>query len=475
MPDTYISKKIKKIISDTSEKINQPLADIKRLEYSLDKASKQGTLTKTDLGSLKGQVLKIRRASDAIDITPIDKVLDTTKTTVDTIAAGKKAALLAGSVMNPSFGASTQAIKNAETMLESSDTALEFGYTAKDGLVQDAKEVENILPKLALKIEAYEEFLEGSQSTSDRLHESEWPSYVARGEAHSFYGLDMNQGKSRRDWVHRDPEKYKIVLEHAELAGMSDIFHAEGEDWALNQRVDAEIALNDLVRKWWIDKIRWKELDQKVIERIKERDAAGFGTIEWDELSALNAVNLDEMEVLQGNIVDYKSDYDAWESVLLSLSTTSPQDRLVSGAGSIRSGRITQAEYNYALKPRQKDLLDRSVGATIDLAWNSVYVRAQIQGYVREASLSGPEIYIYDFRTQFSSVSSSDFGGYEVHLNIMTEEGDDPRGFGNIAKQIFIIINRYGTSFAEESQYDPETGTYVPVEGATIEETWQGT
>ncbi len=57
----------------------------------------------------------------------------------------------------------------------------------------------------------------------------------------------------------------------------------------------------------------------------------------------------------------------------------------------------------------------------------------------------------------------------------MTEEGDDPRGFGNTAKQIFIIINRYGTSFAEESQYDPETGTFVPVEGATIEETWQGT
>ena len=475
MPDTYINKSIKKVVDNASEKVNQPLADIKRLDYNLDKAAKKGTLTKTDIESAKGQVLNIRRASDAIDITPIDKVLDTTKTTVDTIAAGKKAALLAGSAINPSFGSATQAIKNAETMLESSDTALEFGYTAKDGLVQDAKEVENILPKLALKIEAYEEFLKGSQSTSDRLHESEWPSYVARGEAHSFYVLGMNQGKSRRDWVHRDPEKYKIVLEHAELAGMSDILHAEGEDWALNQRVDAEIALNDLVRKWWIDKIRWKELDQKVIERTKERDAAGFGTIEWDELSALNAANLDEMEVLQGNTVDYKSDYDAWESVLLSLSTTSPQDRLVSGAGSIRSGRITQAEYNYALKTRQKDLLDRSVGATIDLAWNSVYVRAQTQGYIREASLSGPDIYIYDFRTQFSSVSSSDFEGYEVHLNIMTEEGDDPRGFGNTAKQIFIIINRYGTSFAEESQYDPETGTFVPVEGATIEETWQGT
>ena len=130
MPDTYITKAIKKVISDTSEKINQPLADIKRLEYSLDKASKQGTLTKTDLGSLKGQVLKIRRASDAIDITPVKQVLDTTKTTVNTIKTGKKAALVAGSLVNPSFGASTEAIAAAEIMIESSDTALEFGYNA---------------------------------------------------------------------------------------------------------------------------------------------------------------------------------------------------------------------------------------------------------------------------------------------------------------------------------------------------------
>ena len=30
MPDTYITKNIKKVISDTSKKVNKPLADIKR-------------------------------------------------------------------------------------------------------------------------------------------------------------------------------------------------------------------------------------------------------------------------------------------------------------------------------------------------------------------------------------------------------------------------------------------------------------
>ena len=141
MPDTYITKNIKKVISDTSKKVNKPLADIKRLDYNFDKAAKKGTLTKDDIDSAKGQVLNIRRASDAIDITPIDIVLDTTKTTVNTVKTGRTAALVAGSVQNFSFGSSTEAINAAETLIESSETAVQFGYDSKDGIVQDSREL----------------------------------------------------------------------------------------------------------------------------------------------------------------------------------------------------------------------------------------------------------------------------------------------------------------------------------------------
>ena len=485
MPDTYITKAIKKVISDTSEKINQPLADIKRLEYSLDKASKQGTLTKTDLGSLKGQVLKIRRASDAIDITPVKQVLDTTKTTVNTIKTGKKAALVAGSLVNPSFGASTEAIAAAEIMIESSDTALEFGYNAEVGLVQDSRELGNITADLARKIDEYEKRLEelGGMQFEEGIEEK-WQEYVSRTQAHSFYMQGGKFGISRREWVHQDPERFKLVLEHGGMhgggGGPGSWLKIETDDWALNQRVDAEIEINNIVRKWIRDKSRWDELNQKVIDRTKVRDAAGYGTTEWEELSALNGTDLDEMDVITGNVVDYKSDYDAWESVLLSLSNTSPGDRSIPGGGSIRSGRINQGEYNLKITDRQKDLLDKSVGATLDLAWNTVQVGGVMQAYMMEYEhTQGGELVQFDFRNQFSSVSRSEWEGYEIHMSIMQEqvtipgamEGDWDKRYES--RTIFIIINRYGTQLLEEHGYNRETGQFEAIEGATISETWE--
>ena len=213
MPDTYITKNIKKVISDTSKKVNKPLADIKRLDYNFDKAAKKGTLTKDDIDSAKGQVLNIRRASDAIDITPIDIVLDTTKTTVNTVKTGRTAALVAGSVQNFSFGSSTEAINAAETLIESSETAVQFGYDSKDGIVQDSREVGNITTELASKIDAYEKYLEESEGLSDELFQEEWDEYVANTQAHSFYSdMTGQQGVLRRDWIHKDPEKYKLVF-----------------------------------------------------------------------------------------------------------------------------------------------------------------------------------------------------------------------------------------------------------------------
>ena len=88
------------------------------------------------------------------------------------------------------------------------------------------------------------------------------------------------QGVLRRDWIHKDPEKYKLVLDHAEIHGAPLHNHnsIETEDWALNQRVDAEIELNDIVRKWIRDRSGWWELNKKVNDRHKEISNAGFGS-----------------------------------------------------------------------------------------------------------------------------------------------------------------------------------------------------
>ena len=210
---------------------------------------------------------------------------------------------------------------------------------------------------------------------------------------------------------------------------------------------------------------KWDELNQKVIDRTKVRDAAGYGTTEWEELSALNGTDLGEMDVITGNVVDYKSDYDAWESVLLSLSNTSPGDRSIPGGGSIRSGRINQGEYNLKITDRQKDLLDKSVGATLDLAWNTVQVGGVMQAYMMEYEhTQGGELVQFDFRNQFSSVSRSEWEGYEIHMSIMQEqvtipgamEGDWDKRYES--RNIFIIINRYGTQLLEEHGYNRETG-----------------
>ena len=446
MPDTYITKNIKKVISDTSKKVNKPLADIKRLDYNFDKAAKKGTLTKDDIDSAKGQVLNIRRASDAIDITPIDIVLDTTKTTVNTVKTGRTAALVAGSVQNFSFGSSTEAINAAETLIESSETAVQFGYDSKDGIVQDSREVGNITTELASKIDAYEKYLEESEGLSDELFQEEWDEYVANTQAHSFYSdMTGQQGVLRRDWIHKDPEKYKLVLDHAEIHGAPLHNHnsIETEDWALNQRVDAEIELNDIVRKWIRDRSGWWELNKKVNDRHKEISNAGFGSEEAERLGALNITDLNEMDVLKGNIVDYRSDYDSWERVLLSLSSTSPQDRLVPGGGSIRSGRITQNEYNTKITRRQKDLLDKSVGATITLAFDQIYMKSILVDKQESLTIrSGGEIVEEITIEENFAVGTSELVGYEVFVDVQQVTTIDGR---HETMEVIVIINRYGT------------------------------
>jgi hypothetical protein len=446
MPDTYISKAIKKVISDTSEKINKPLSDIKRLDYNFDKAAKKGTLTKADIDSAKGQVLNIRRASDAIDIEPVEKVLVGTKTTVNTVKAGRTAALAGASLVNPAFGSSTEAIKAAETLIESSETAVQFGYESKDGIVQDSREVGNITTELAGKIDAYEKYLEESEGLSDELFQEEWVEYVANTQAHSFYSdMTGRQGVLRRDWIHKDPEKYKLVLEHAQLHGAPLHNHnsRETEDWALNQRVDAEIELNDIVRKWIRDRSSWWGLNKKVNDRMVQINNAGFGTEEAERLGALNRTDLNGMDELKGNIVDYRSEYDAWESVLLSLSNTSPQDLQVPGGGSIRSGRITQNEYNTTITRRQKDLLDSSVGATISLAFDQIYMKSILVDKQESLTIrSGGEVVEERTIEENFAVGTSELAGYEVFVDVQQVTTIDGR---HETMEVIVIINRYGT------------------------------
>ena len=281
---------------------------------------------------------------------------------------------------------------------------------------------------------------------SDELFQEEWDEYVANTQAHSFYSdMTGQQGVLRRDWIHKDPEKYKLVLDHAEIHGAPLHNHnsIETEDWALNQRVDAEIELNDIVRKWIRDRSGWWELNKKVNDRHKDLSNAGFGSEEAERLGALNITDLNEMDVLKGNIVDYRSDYDSWESVLLSLSSTSPQDRLVPGGGSIRSGRITQNEYNTKITRRQKDLLDKSVGATITLAFDQIYMKSILVDKQESLTIrSGGEIVEEITIEENFAVGTSELVGYEVFVDVQQVTTIDGR---HETMEVIVIINRYGT------------------------------
>ena len=149
------------------------------------------------------------------------------------------------------------------------------------------------------------------------------------------------------------------------------------------------------------------------------------------------------MDVLKGNIVDYRSDYDSWESVLLSLSSTSPQDRLVPGGGSIRSGRITQNEYNTKITRRQKDLLDKSVGATITLAFDQIYMKSILVDKQESLTIrSGGEIVEEITIEENFAVGTSELVGYEVFVDVQQVTTIDGR---HETMEVIVIINRYGT------------------------------
>jgi len=437
MPDTYISKKIKKIISDTSEKVSKPLADLKKLNYDLDKSAKQGTLTKADLQSASGQVLQIRKVSYDIDISPVEKVIDTTKTTVTTVKTGKEAAIVAASVMNPAFGPSTIAIEGAKTLVDSAEHAVQLGEDEIINIKAIQRQVGNLVPETVDMIDRQNKQLEESAALHDELFTEEWEEFVGNGQAHSFYMQEAKEGVLKRDWVDKDPEKLKIVIEHAKLSGVSlDQLSDQSSDWALNQRVDSEIKINEIVLNWIKDLSRWYELEKITIGRLEEISEAEFASDEANSLRALNETDRKEMDALRWNIFDYKRDYDIFEKVMLSLSSTSPKDRLVSGvkAGSLRSGRITQNEYNTKISQKQKDRLDKSVGILVDLAYNNVYIKSitvetgKTEGGVETSTLSSTVVQHYE--------------GYEVMMDVFQETTVDGRVKN---KELLIIINRYGT------------------------------
>ena len=55
MPDTFITKAIKKVVSDLSAIVNRPLDEIKRLSYNLDKAAKKsGVFSFPNLAKRRG-------------------------------------------------------------------------------------------------------------------------------------------------------------------------------------------------------------------------------------------------------------------------------------------------------------------------------------------------------------------------------------------------------------------------------------
>ena len=437
MPDTFITKAIKKVVFDLSAKVTRPLDEIKRLRYNLERAAKKGTLTKADLDSAKGQLSNIRRLNDAIDTSPVKKVLDTTKTTVTTVKTGKEAALLAqlggpGGVVP--LGPGQIAIGKAEKLIESSKTALELGDSSLDGLDQVTRETGTTIEKTVKDIGTYEKYLAENKDLKEKEFQEEWDRLVANTLAHTFYGAEGDEGKLKRDWVEKDPEKYKLVLEHAEIHGvpissihsLSHLFTDGAYYWGLNQRVDAEVALYDVTKKWIKDMIRWWELNKIVIDRTRTRDAAVFGTTRWNELNALNVTDLDEMDEMKGNITSYRSDYKAWEYILLSLLETHPHlgHPHYSGFGSkIRSGRITAEEYNTTINKKQKDLLDKSVDIVTDL-----YYRGN----------PGLE----DFIELTPNFDTGEVPGYygtagrEVHMNYMSE-----------GKNLIMFMYRYGAKF----------------------------
>ena len=435
MPDTYISKKIKKIISDTSEKVNKPLADLKKLNYDLDKSAKQGTLTKADIQSASGQVLQIRKVSYDIDISPVEKVIDTTKTTVTTVKTGKEAAIVAASVMNPAFGPSTIAIEGAKTLVDSAELAVQIGEDEIVNIKAVQQEVGNVVPETIDKIDRFDKYLEENAALHDELFTEEWNELVKDTNAHIFYSQEAKEGVLKRDWVDKDPEKFQLVLDHAKLRGFPlDHFSDQSGDWALNHRVDSEIKINKIVLDWIKDSARWHELNKITIDRLQEISGAEFASDEANRLRALNETDRKEMAALRWNVYDYKKDYDIFEGVMLSLSSTSPKDRLVSGVGSVRSGRITQDEYNTKISQKQKDRLDRSVGILVDLAYNDVYLKSI---YVETGKTEGG--------VETSTVSSTlvqHYAGYEVLMDVFQETTVDGRVEN---KELLIIINRYGT------------------------------
>ena len=430
MPDTFITKAIKKVVSDLSAIVNRPLDEIKRLSYNLDRAAKKGTLTKADLDSAKGQLTNIRRLADAIDISPITKIIDTTKTTVGTVKTGKAAAVVA---MGP-FSAPSEAIKAAEVLIESADTALEVGDVSLDGLDHVTRETGTAIDKTVKDIGTLEKYLAENKDLKKKEFQEEWDRLVASTLAHTFYGAEGEEGKLKRNWVEEDPEKYKLVLEHAQTHGvsistihpLSHLFTEGSYYWGLNQRVDAEVALYDVTKKWIKDMIRWWELNDIVIHRTGTRDAAGFGTARWDELNALNTTDLEEMDEMKGNISSYRSDYKAWEYVLLSLLETHPHigHPHFSGLGSkIRSGRITAEEYNTTINKKQKDLLDKSVDIVTDLYYKD---NPGLENYLELT----PNVNTGEVPGYYGT------SGREIHMNYISE-----------GKNLIMFLYRYGAKF----------------------------
>jgi hypothetical protein len=470
MAKTFLGKMIDDTVNKVSKKMSDPLDNLRRINAELKKSQRVGSLTDAELAEIKIESERYGKRLMDVNTKDIRNSIRNIKSSLTSVKSGQDIAL--GSMVGTSgpLGPQVKVNEEASKLIEDGAESVERAGGAMNNIQNVVSEGVTMSTENAQMIKAGFTHNEGRPTEEEKMLEKKWNEYVNAGTADIFYTQGNTPlANAWRDFVHQDPKRYAIVLEHAAARGQWSIDAIKGigvkKDPWLDTRVKTEVEMNNIMVEYILKKDQRNELKILEMERLKKMWPNGLmgdplkPRSEFNKLIKIGESIEEEVSKILQDIKKLKMDYTKNASVLTSLAKNIPAqvrkneylkvDLDTSGFTGGFSGKITQHEYNAEISERHRQLLDESVGATINVAYDSVQIQSAQMDSMENVSEIETGILV-DMTDDSADFSVHAIIGYEVKWQL-TQEVKTLEG--TTFEEIYVIQNRYGTEiFLEENK-----------------------